>query len=234
MEMEEWTLTSSSFTSKPSFDIQNYKKDFSARNKHFKLDGPVILITIRNGHVLNLKGYFRSDVDTVPTYMLKLILATVLKNSKKSFWINIDTTNLGRKMYKIGMEILSISKGSEEMGSTLWVLVENKFFKVEQIVAISVVSSDYFRRLGLTDGYPQALLHQYQLLVGSQTNSEWILIRTQDFPPETIETMWEEDGLNFLDKMLSTSRLLSFRYRKNIAKGTTDPRVEFISQDHSS
>ena len=86
MEMEEWTLTSSSFTSKPSFNIQNYKKHFSARNKHFKLDGPVILITIRNGHVLNLKkGYFRSNVDTVPTYTLKLILATVLKHSKKSF-----------------------------------------------------------------------------------------------------------------------------------------------------
>ena len=84
--MEEWTLTSSSFTSKPSFNIQNYKKHFSARNKHFKLDGPVILITIRNGHVLNLKkGYFRSNVDTVPTYTLKLILAAVLKYSKKSF-----------------------------------------------------------------------------------------------------------------------------------------------------
>ena len=109
-------------------------------------------------------------MDTVPTYMLKLILATVLKNSKKSFWINIDTTNLGRKMYKNGMQILSISKGSEEMGSTLWVLVENKFFKVEQIVAISVVSSDYFRRLRLTDGHPQALLHQYQLLVGRESD----------------------------------------------------------------
>ena len=49
MEMEEWTLTNSSFTSKPSFNIQKYKKGFSARNKHFKRDVPVTLITIREG-----------------------------------------------------------------------------------------------------------------------------------------------------------------------------------------
>ena len=81
------------------------------------------------------------------------------------------------------------------MGSTLWVLVEDKFFKVKQIVAISVVSPDYFRCLRLADGHPQALLHQYQLLVGRES---------------------DQFRMNFdKDTRSSLQKLLSFRDKKN-------------------
>ena len=95
---------------------------------------------------------------------------------------------------KTECKLLSISKGSKEMGSTLWVLVEDKFFKVKQIVAISVVSPDYFRCLRLADGHPQALLHQYQLLVGRAS---------------------DQFRMNFdKDTRSSLQKLLSFRYKK--------------------